>query len=155
GSFFTDREQELGDLVSDALSGQNVVIISPRRYGKTSLVMNARTRLVSEGAMVGYVDLLKVSSLKELVDELATSIHNGIFAPLQRVKREVSEAFAQLPVKPSFKLSADGSWSVELGVSDRPRDVEDVLEQLLALPQQVATDRKRRVVLVLDEFQQV
>ena len=33
GSFFTDREHELADLVSDALSGQNVVIISPRRYG--------------------------------------------------------------------------------------------------------------------------
>ena len=155
GSFFTDRTRELADLVSDALSGQNVVIISPRRYGKTSLVLNARERLSAHGALVAYVDLLRVSTLKELADELATAIHNGVFAPLDRAKDQISDAFANLPVRPSFKLNTDGSWSVELSVADRPREGEDLLERLLELLQEVARKRKRRVVLILDEFQQV
>jgi hypothetical protein len=61
-------------------------------------VLKAREQSTSEGGLVGYVDLLGVSTLKELADELATAIHNGIFAPLQRVNQQVSQAFATLPV---------------------------------------------------------
>src|SRR5438552_11482608 len=108
GSFFADREQELADLVSDALSGQNVVIISPRRYGKTSLVLNARERLNVQGALVAYVDLLRVSTLQELTNELATAIYNGIVAPLERVTHQVGEVFASLPVRPKLTLNPNG-----------------------------------------------
>jgi len=119
GSFFTDRESELAELVADALSGQNVVIISPRRYGKSSLVLNARERLVAEGALVSYVDLLRVSTLKELADELGSAIYSGLVAPLQHVKHTVTEVFAHLPVRPSITLHPDGSWSVQFGVGEQ------------------------------------
>jgi len=155
GSFFTDREQELADLTSDALSGQNVVIISPRRYGKTSLVLNARERLISEGALVAYVDLLRVSTLNELANELATALYNGVVAPLQRLKQQISEIFGSLPVTPKVVFNPNGTWGVELAVSDKRREAEDLLEKLLELPQIVARDRKQRIVLILDEFQQV
>ena len=124
GSFFTDREQELADLVSDALSGQNVVIISPRRYGKTSLVLIARERLISEGALVVYVDLLRVSTLNELANELATALYNGIVAPLQRLKHQIGEIFGSLPVTPKVVFNPNGTWGVELAVSDKRREAE-------------------------------
>lgn len=155
GSFFTDREHELADLVSDALSGQNVVIISPRRYGKTSLVLNARDRLQAEGALVSYVDLLRVATLSELTNELATALYNGIVAPVERLKHQAGEIFASLPVRPKLTINPNGTWGVELAVSEQRREAEDLLEKLLELPQSVARERQRRVVLVLDEFQQV
>jgi len=155
GSFFTDREHELADLVSDALSGQNVVIISPRRYGKTSLVLNARERLTAAGALVSYVDLLRVATLNELANELATALYNGIVAPVERLKHQAGQIFASLPVRPKLTINPNGTWGVELAVSEQRHDAEDLLEKLLELPQSVARERKRRIVLVLDEFQQV
>jgi AAA+ ATPase superfamily predicted ATPase len=155
GSFFTDRADEITDLVSAARSGQNVVIISPRRYGKTSLVLNARERLTADGALVSYVDLLRTSTLAELANELATALYNGVVAPVERLKHQVGEMFASLPVRPKLTVNPNGTWGVELAVSEHRREAEDLLERLLELPQTVAHERQRRVVLVLDEFQQV
>jgi len=155
GSFFTDREQELSELVRDAVGGQNVVIISPRRYGKTSLVLQARERLTAEGAVVSYVDLLRVSTLSEFASELATALYNGVVAPVDRLKHQAGELFASLPVRPKLVVNPNGTWGVELTVSEQHREAEDLLEKLLELPQAVARERPRRVVLILDEFQQI
>lgn len=57
--FFTDRLAETRSLVSDAASGQNVVIISPRRFGKTSLALRARDQLTQHKVPVAYADLFR------------------------------------------------------------------------------------------------
>lgn len=155
GSFFTDRERELTDLVGDALSGQNVVVISPRRYGKTSLVLKARERLSAEGALVSYVDLFKAATLNDLANELATALYNTVVAPFERLKHRADEIFTTLPVRPKLTVNPNGTWDVELAVSDQRGEAEDLLEKLLELPQIVARERQRRVVLILDEFQQI
>jgi len=155
GSFFTDRELELADLVDDALSGQNVVVISPRRYGKTSLVLKARERLTAEGALVSYVDLFKAATLTDLANELATALYNTVVAPFERLKHQAGEIFTSLPVRPKLTVNPNGTWGVELAVSDQRGEADDLLEKILELPQIVARERQRRVILILDEFQQV
>ncbi len=155
GSFFTDRDAELAALVSDARSGQNVVIISPRRFGKTSLVLSARQRLTSEGILVAYVDLLKVSTLNELANELATALYSGVVAPVERLRRQAGDVFSAFPFNPKVTVSPNGGFGIEFTVAEHGRDAENLLEKLLELPQTVAQRRKRRVVLILDEFQQV
>ena len=47
---FTDRAPELAELEADLRNGQNVVVIAPRRYGKSSLVRAALARLGGDGA---------------------------------------------------------------------------------------------------------
>ena len=58
GWHFTDRARELAEVQEDIKNGQNVVIISPRRYGKTSLIAEARRRLerevIDQDARTGY-----------------------------------------------------------------------------------------------------
>ena len=39
GEYFANREREIAELTADILAGQNVILFSPRRYGKTSLIM--------------------------------------------------------------------------------------------------------------------
>lgn len=56
--YFVGREQEMAELEMDMRSGQNVVIISPRRYGKTSLVLAVAKRLRDQGVLVAYLDLM-------------------------------------------------------------------------------------------------
>lgn len=71
--FFTDRDAELDELVGDIRSGQNVLVLSPRRYGKTSLVIEAVRLLPEQDVLVAYVDLLRATSKAELAGFLAPS----------------------------------------------------------------------------------
>src|SRR5438067_7702969 len=82
GFYFTDRAAELAELVADIRSGQNVVIISPRRYGKTSLVFRAVEQLQPDRVLIAYLDLFRAPTRDRFADQLAAAIYNGLVAPL-------------------------------------------------------------------------
>ena len=65
------------------------------------------------------------------------------------------DLFRGLPIRPKMTFGDDGKPEFEFGPGADTRDVDRVIESLLELPARIATDRERRVVLVLDEFQEV
>src|ERR671939_575115 len=66
GAYFADREAELQLLARDIEQGQNVVLISPRRFGKTSLILRVIEQVRQAGVLVAYVDLLRAPSKERL-----------------------------------------------------------------------------------------
>jgi AAA+ ATPase superfamily predicted ATPase len=72
---FCDREKELADLISYAKSNTNVVLFSPRRYGKTSLIKRVQSSLKSYGTLTAYCDLFGVTSVEEIAGRIAKSIY--------------------------------------------------------------------------------
>lgn len=155
GEFFTNRLTELDELVADVRSGQNVVVISPRRYGKTSLVFRAIERLKAERVLVAYVDLFRTPTRERLAGHLAAAIYSGLVSPVERAWQQAIGAFQRLPLRPRITINPDGSPSFEFTAGEDTRDIERTIEGLLELPGQIAAERKRRVVLILDEFQEV
>ena len=154
-AYFADREQELETLKSALRSGQNVVVVSPRRFGKTSLVQRAIASLRREGVLVAYVDVFRTPTKERLVDALAQALYDGVVSPLERAADKARGFFAHLALSPRIVLDSDGRVSVEFAAFERREDVDRALLGLLELPQRVAEERDRRVVLVLDEFQEV
>ena len=75
---FTDREDELRDLTSDMLNGQNVLVYAPRRYGKSSLVLRAAQEALRKKALVGYCDLMKTPTKERFAAALAKTIYADI-----------------------------------------------------------------------------
>jgi hypothetical protein len=153
---FTDREREVAELVADVRNGQDVVVLAPRRYGKTSLLWRVAQRLVEAKVLVAQVDLMTTPTPAKLADKLARAIHDDIASPLLRV-RERARVFSDLRVSPSVTMNPDTG---ELGfafdlTSASPEDVGDTLERLLELPARLAAERGRKVALVFDEFQEV
>ncbi|MBV9921733.1 MAG: hypothetical protein JOY78_12895, partial [Pseudonocardia sp.] len=70
GDYFTDREAEARALVDDVQHGLNTVLISPRRFGKTSLLLRVIDQLRRAGTLVAYVDLLRAPSKERLAAQL-------------------------------------------------------------------------------------
>lgn len=68
GEAFCDREQEQAELVRAVQDGQNVVIYSPRRFGKTSLVQRVLDEMASQGILTLYVDLYPAVSKSKFLD---------------------------------------------------------------------------------------
>jgi uncharacterized protein len=153
---FTDREREVAELQSDLLNGQNVVILAPRRYGKTSLVWRVQQELLKKKVLVAQVDLMTTPTKERLAEKLAKTIHDDIASTLYRAREAALGVFRGLRVTPRVTLDPDdASVSFGFDVGHRTSDVDATLERLLELPGELAADRKRRVVLVLDEFQEI
>jgi uncharacterized protein len=150
---FTDRDDELEELVADALNGQDVVIFAPRRYGKTSLVRRAAQLLVRKRALVAEVDLWVTPTKEKLAGRLAREVAE-IMGIAARAK-ELARVFGSLRVTPTITVDQDGSFSFSFAAGHTTEDVDDTLERLFRMLGETAAARKRPVVLILDEFQEV
>jgi uncharacterized protein len=153
---FTDREEELRELESDILNGQNVVIFAPRRYGKSSLVWRAAQRLGSRRVLVAQVDVMTAASKEQLAAKLAQAIYDEIATPLFRARERAVQIFRSLRITPVMTVDAnDGSLGFSFAGGYSRQDIDATLERLLQLPAELAAERKRRVCVVFDEFQEV
>jgi hypothetical protein len=152
---FADRDAELAELKADALAGQDVVLFAPRRFGKSSLIWRASQQLLRRRALVAHVDLMTTPTLGRLADKLAQTIHEDLASPLFRAKERL-RVFQGLRVAPTVTVDADsGDLSFSFSPGAAPADLAATMERLLELPGELAGERGRRVVLVLDEFQEV
>jgi AAA+ ATPase superfamily predicted ATPase len=152
---FADREAELAELKADALAGQDVVLFAPRRFGKSSLIWRASQQLLREKALVAHVDLMTTPTLGRLADKLAQTIHEDLASPLFRAKERL-RVFQGLRVAPTVTVDADsGNLSFSFSPAAAPGDIIATMERLLELPGELAGERNRPIVLVLDEFQEV
>jgi uncharacterized protein len=152
---FTDREAELRTVVADARNGQDVVVFAPRRYGKSSLVWRAAQELLAGGALVAQVDLMTTPTKLKLAEKLARTIHDDLATPLFRA-RERLRVFSGLRIAPTVTVEPEtGALSFSFSAGRPAEDVDAVLEELFALPARLAADRRKTVVVVLDEFQEV
>jgi hypothetical protein len=152
---FTDRQAEVDSLLADARNGQDVVVFAPRRYGKSSLVWRVAQALVKEGVLVAQVDLMRTPTKDQLAAKLAKTIHEELATRLWNAKERL-RVFAGLRLKPTITLDPnDGAVSFSFDARAADQDIDTTLEELLTMLGRIAADRGRRVVLVLDEFQEV
>jgi AAA+ ATPase superfamily predicted ATPase len=154
GEYFTDRERELAALSADIRGGQDVVIVSRRRMGKTSLIEAASDQLRREKMLVAYLDLYGSPTKEALADDLAQALSDGLLSPIDRTTDKIRGWFSHLSVQPRVTVREDGMPQFEFLGYERREDADTLLDGLLELPGQVAA-RGHRVCVVLDEFQEV
>jgi uncharacterized protein len=153
---FTDREEELKELVADMRNGQDIVLYAPRRYGKSSLVLRAGEEAVAKKALVGYCDLLRITTKERFAAALAKTIHRDIDSFTGEASQRAAELFRSLRVRPAMEVDPDdGSLTFSFRAARARTDIDDTIEQLLELLGRIAVERKRRVVMIFDEFQEV
>jgi hypothetical protein len=152
---FTDRRAELDELCRDALNGQDVVIFAPRRFGKTSLVRRVAQELGRRKVLVAEINLMFTPTKEKLAGRLAQEIAEHLLGVVGRAKENL-RVFAGLRITPTISVDpVDGSFSFSFAGSHEPEDVDATLEHLFRLLPEIAADRKRPVVLIIDEFQEV
>jgi hypothetical protein len=153
---FTDREDELRELAADLSNGQDVVIFAPRRYGKSSLVLRAAQEASRRRVLVGYCDLMKTPTKERFAAALARTIYEDLASPVGQAVERATTLFRKLRMRPTIEVDPDdATLRFSFDALRRPADVDDAVERLLELPGQLAAERKRRVALVFDEFQEV
>jgi hypothetical protein len=156
GSSFVDREAELARLIADLASGQKVFLISPRRYGKSSLVRQALAALSRRGVLTVEVTVSSHSSYVAFLEGYARALAS-VHTRWDRARSWLTEVITS--TRPEVRYERDalggGRISVAFPAMASPRDVNRLANEVFALPGHLAAARKRSVVVALDEFQAV
>ena len=156
GEAFVDREPELDRLVADLGSGQKVFLISPRRYGKSSLIRQTLESLRRRGALAVDVTVSSYSSYLAFLEGYARAIAS-VESKWERARTWLMEAISSTrpEIRYEPKESGMGRFSVAFPQVTTARDLNRLANEVFTLPGKLATERKRTVVVALDEFQAI
>jgi hypothetical protein len=153
---FVDRERELGELAADLRSGQDVVILAPRRFGKTSLAFRAIQDVQREGIVVAYCDLMRTPTKERFAAALAKTVLDDLSSPAGQLLDRAAALVRTLRVRPTVEVDPiEGDVRFSFTASRRREDIDDTIDRLLELPGRIGAERGKRTALVLDEFQEV
>jgi len=149
---FCDREDELRELQSYAEAKANVVLYSPRRYGKTSLAKRVQKHVADRGAITIFADLFGVASTEDAAARLAKAIFSVTHSkePLWQTALRVIQSF-----RPVLKPEADGSVTLSVEPSSASKSGMALLHDTMESLGTFIKETKKLVHITLDEFQEI
>ena len=150
---FCDRKKETADLLTHARNCNNVVLFSPRRYGKSLLIKQLFDILQKDNFMTVYVDLFPISSERHFISRFSNAVLKGIGRGadprsfIEKAGRIFKMIVPNIEVKPDgFNISAkfDNTLGADLLLDDLMEGLFDYVEK-----------KKLKVCIAMDEFQEI
>ena len=143
GKAFCNREKELADLLRAMENAEKLFLFSERRYGKTSLVRAALSKLPKKGYVCAYVDLWPTDSEGAFVTTVAKAIAESMSTSVERVLETAKKFFGSLA--PSVTTDEQGKPALTLGLGRHAR-IGPALDEVLETPARIAAKGGPRVV---------
>ena len=151
GNNFTDRIEETKRIKLDFENGVNVILISPRRMGKTSLIKKVISEIDNPMLKIVYMDIYDCRSEYDFYNRFAETIMKSTSNHLEQIMENIKRFFVRISPKISFSPEPNSEFSVSLGIT--PKDYSP--EEILNLPERIAKEQGVRLVVCIDEFQQI
>lgn len=149
GEKFTDREAETKRLVSNFQNKVNTVLISPRRWGKSSLVKKVCDLVAGEKTIVIQMDAFGIRDPKDFYTLLTTEVIKNTSGKVEGWLENIRKFISRLSPKISF--GTDPFSTLELTFEIEAIDKN--YAELLDLPEKIAIEKKVNLIICIDEFQ--
>jgi AAA+ ATPase superfamily predicted ATPase len=147
---FCDRKEESKRLLQSLSNGANIVLMSPRRVGKTQLMYYCfDKRAISEGYITFFIDILKTSSLQEFTYELGKAVFNTLASRGQKMQKMAMATMRSLTGNIGFDpVTALPTFGIAIGDIQNPVYSLDEIFRTLE-------GAGKRCIVAIDEFQQI
>lgn len=150
---FTDREADLQWLLSNFEAGNNAILISPRRWGKSSLVAKAVAEYGAKNKQVVCCsfDLFSVRTEEEFYKLFAEEVLKATQSSMEKIQEVLKNFLGKYIPRVSYGI--DGINDISIGL-----DWKEVLknpDQILDLPEKIAEQKGIRIIIGIDEFQNI
>ena len=144
--YFCDREKDTAKLIAAIENDRNVTLIAPRRYGKTGLLHHVDGMMPKEYVGV-YLDIFALKNLTEFARAFASAVVGSLDTQAERAIAAVARFFKSC--RPTVTPQEDGmpKFSFDVVPQQAEATVAETFEYL--------KKRERRVVIAIDEFQQI
>ena len=145
GERFVDRREEIKILTNSMIQGENLILFSPRRLGKTSLLKEAMRRITEKRTIV-YIDLFGCTNEKEICERITNAVINGAYTKIEKAVIAIKEFIKS--AKPTIVLGKEG---IELRFEffEKEKTLRDVLKMI----QKISNKKNRKMVAIIDECQ--
>ncbi len=152
GEDFIDRETELRQLAQYMNDRQNVILMAPRRYGKSSLILEAFRQ---QGGPNIYVDLKYWPDLERLSAAIIDSSYRllGIENFIRQTKESITRLLRHLRVK--FRAGIPDLAEVTIELIESKKDPVELFMHAIDLPDTVGARLGKTVCVAYDEFQDI
>lgn len=148
--YFCDRVNESARLIKSITNGNNLVIISPRRMGKTGLIQFCYDKPeISAEYYTFFIDILHTSSLREFTYLLGREIYETLSPRSKKMTTLFIQTLKSISGKFGFDpISNLPSFNLELGDIERPEYTLDEIFEYLS-------QADKPCIVAIDEFQQI
>lgn len=151
--YFTNRSKEMHWLEMQINAGINCILVSPRRWGKSSLIQHTSKKIKQKNKKIVFcfVDLYNVRSENEFLELFSSTIIKAVSNSFEDAVRNVKNIFKQLI--PSISVSPDANAEIEL--SFNWKNLQKNISEVLDLPEKLAIEKNIQIVVCVDEFQNI
>lgn len=150
---FTDREADLERLLNNFESGVNTMLISPRRWGKSSLVKKATDIVQSKNSKIKvcFIDTFDVRSEYQFYQFLAEEVFKKTSTKLDEIADYIQRFMKKL--LPKISYSPDNLQEISLGFDWNTFDKN--ASEVLDLAENIAQEKGYKIIVCIDEFQNI
>lgn len=151
GENFTDRDKETKRLKMDMENGINVILVSPRRIGKSSLVRKVAKEMNNPKIKIVYMDIYDCRDEYSFYNRFATEILKQTATKAEQVIENIKRFLVRLTPKIAFSPEPLSEYSLSLGITPQNYQPEEILQ----LPEIIGQAQGVHIVVCIDEFQQI
>jgi hypothetical protein len=149
GPFFADRRSELKELKREMANLNHVFLVSPRRFGKTCLLLNLVETLKHDAMACTYIDLNAFPDIRSFAGSLAGLTTGALETNTDKLLK-IFSGFQKL--RPKVSVEPDGSISAGLELAVGEKDSLPALLEGMDHAERLAIKKKKKLVVIIDEF---
>jgi hypothetical protein len=149
--FFVNREKEIGHIKKLVLSKINLTLISPRRWGKSSLIHKVGRELSDKKTVFCYIDLFNIRNEEGFYQYFATQVIKSSYSKWEERIESTKVFFKNLVPKFSFGIDPNEQFSVSFDWESVQKEPNEILN----LPEVISKQKNIHLVICLDEFQNI
>lgn len=149
GKDFIGREEEIKYITELLQLGQSIVLIAPRRYGKTSLVMEVLSKLKNQQSYSAFIDIFSIPTLEMLPVQITKEVlkNHKLDQAFASTKNSAIAMIKNLKLKTAIE-----DFEFILGFSEQKENNWELLEESIDFIDQFSIKHNKKMVCAFDEF---
>jgi uncharacterized protein len=151
GERFINREKERHRLANNFMSGINTILLSPRRYGKSSLVHQVSIDMEKKSVRFVFMDLFNVRSEEDFYKLYLQQVLRATMPKENELLKGIKEFFKRIVPVVSFSVDPQNDLSVSFNWDEAKKSKDEIL----SFPELIAQKKGFKVIVCIDEFQNI
>ena len=151
GSDFLNRKADIDRIAYNIRSMNSSILISPRRWGKSSLVRQVALHFKNDSDFVFcFVDAFPLKSEEEFLEQFAKTVLKAFSRKLEDVLAAAKEFLTGILPTLSFSVDPNSEVALKFAITDKKS-----AEEILMLGEKLAAKHNKKLVVCIDEFQNI